>query len=690
VLELERAVYFDAWFPRQHCYHPSLPPRRLRMIEDLEAYRATSLVWSALGGGSISLPYLEHEAWQEIDPRMRFYGFVNDAEFIEHCGERGIKVFGIVFEVQGWEFPAELDDDGGRVLALNEPRGVGKPAWLGLREFTQNAHPNLWERFEHYFPQGLVNSDGEAVADLLEECVSRDIHGNPLHSVWVEAPDRKHYAYLMDRNNPVWREYLKAIVRIQVDAGVAGVELDESDLPLFSTRWGGCFCKDCMKGFRAYLQALPREELPTELEAVDLEAFHYGSWLLERGHDFGAGRERAPLYWDYVRFQRREVTGHFADLCGYIREYAASRGRAVLVGFNSGDCPPHMYAFAQHADLIAAEQHETKYRQPSWCRYVAGFAGETPLTVVEQPFNGVIPELVRDLRVGRACDRLRIMHYEAAGLGVNMSIPYGSWLGAVEEDSFWAPHEVLLEIQSFLAEHDDLYSTRTFSETAVAFSVPSAFEYQEAGGGRDFVPFFDACDALVREHQTFDVVVFADGELRADVIGVEDLAQYRTLVLPACSLLTEHQAGLVRAFLDRGGHVLARGETAVNLSAGDRSSLLGHPLVRTVDEVRASDLADGPQVLIDDAPDFAINLQRTERGVAVHLIRYDYDEAADAVPILPELVFRIRLPRWYRHAHAFAPRGEVRAGLGMSWHERGMHRLALEDVPLYSVTLLQG
>jgi hypothetical protein len=218
-LSVERAVYFDAWFPRQHCYHPSLPPRRLRMIEDLEAYRATSLVWSALGGGSISLPYLEQEAWQDIDPRMRLYGFVNDAEFIEHCQERGIKVFGIVFEVQGWEFPAELDDDCARVLALSEPRGVGKQAWFGLREFTQNTHPKVWKPFEHYFPDGLVNSDGEPVADLLEECVSRDIHGNPLHSVWVEAPDREHYAFLMDRNNPVWREYLRAIVRIQIDAG---------------------------------------------------------------------------------------------------------------------------------------------------------------------------------------------------------------------------------------------------------------------------------------------------------------------------------------------------------------------------------------------------------------------------------------------------------------------------------------
>jgi hypothetical protein len=195
---MERGVYFDAWFPRQHCYHPSLPPRRLRMIEDLQEYRATSLVWAALGGGSISLPYLEQEAFQKIDPRFRFYGFLNDREFIEHCQAQGIKVFGIVFEVQGWEFPVELSEDEDEILSMNEPRGVGRRGWIGLREFTQNRYPKLWKPFEHYFPAGLVNSDGEKVTNLLEQCVSRDIHGAPMHSVWVEAPDRDHYAYLMD------------------------------------------------------------------------------------------------------------------------------------------------------------------------------------------------------------------------------------------------------------------------------------------------------------------------------------------------------------------------------------------------------------------------------------------------------------------------------------------------------------
>ena len=67
---MERGVYFDAWFPGQHCYHPSLPPRRLRMVEHLVDYHATVLVWAALGGGSISLPYLEQEAFGEIDPAL--------------------------------------------------------------------------------------------------------------------------------------------------------------------------------------------------------------------------------------------------------------------------------------------------------------------------------------------------------------------------------------------------------------------------------------------------------------------------------------------------------------------------------------------------------------------------------------------------------------------------------------------
>jgi hypothetical protein len=690
---LERGVYFDAWFPRQHCYHPSLPPRRLRMIEDLERYHATSLVWSALGGGSISLPYLEQEAWGEIDARSRFYGFLNDAEFIEHCQAKGIKVFGIVFEVQGWEFPAELNEGQDRVLSMNEPRGVGTPAWLGLREFTQNTYPKLWKPLEHYFPDGLVNSDGDPVADLLEECTSRDIYGEPCHSTWVECPDRTHYAYLMDRNNPVWREYLKAIIRIQIDAGVAGVQLDEADLPIFATGYGGCFCKDCMKLFRAYLRELPADELPKELTDEDLSTFHYGEWLLARGYDFKANRESTPLYWDYIRFQRQTIVKYFGELSDYIKEYGASKGRDVLVSGNFYYFTPHYYAFEPKVDLLITEMDSTSYRQPSWCRYAAGFAQDKPVIVVENPYGGVPPELVPKLQAGRGYDLFRMMQYEAAALGVNMSVPYGAWMGSVIQDSFWAPDELVVEVQDFLADHEtDLYGTRTYAETAVAFSVQSSYDHLEEHGTGVRFPFWETCDRLVDAKQPFDVVMFPEGKLRADAITLDSLDQYRTLVLPECRFLTPSQVGVVRGFLDRGGRVVATGALGSNLADEVRLDLFAHPLLLRTSEARSEDLAGGPQVVMGaGAPDLAINIHRVgHREAAVHLVRYDYDEDRDEVPILPRLRFDLRLGRPFRMAMAFSPRGEVAVRMTYRRDVREMHRIELENVPLYCVVLLQG
>jgi hypothetical protein len=90
---MRRGVYFDGWYPRQHNYHPSLPARRPRTIDDLADMRATTLVWSALGGGSIALAHLEDEAYGEIPPRFRMYGFV-DVSAIQ-------QEFGLKFDAAG-------------------------------------------------------------------------------------------------------------------------------------------------------------------------------------------------------------------------------------------------------------------------------------------------------------------------------------------------------------------------------------------------------------------------------------------------------------------------------------------------------------------------------------------------------------------------------------------------------------
>ena len=692
---MHRGVYFDAWFPRQHCYHPSLPPRRLRMVDDLVDYRATVLVWASMGGGSLSLPYLEQEAFGPVDARSRFYGFVNDSEFIAACHERGIKVLGIVFEAQGWEFPVELTEDEDAVLSLNELRGVGKRGWLGLREFSANRYPKLWNPVEKYFPDGLVNSDGQRVTDLIEECVARDIHQQPCHAHWVECPDREHQCYYMDRNNPVWREYLKAVIRIQVDAGVDGIQLDEAELPMGAFQYGACFCKDCMKGFRSYLQALPPSQVDAALDGVDLGTFHYGEWLLAQGYDFKSGRESTPLFGDYYAFQCRAIKKYFAELADYAREYARSVGRRIIVSGNFFNLEPMYLALADDVDLVITEMRNTTYRQPEWYRYVAAFAGDKDVVVVENPYGGVVPELIGLLAEGKGHDLFRLSLFEAAALGANMSVPYGSWMGSVIEDSFYAPHGLATEIQAFLADHHRLFARRTANNVAVVFSVASTRELigkADAGdnttNARDesvVVPYRVATSTLAGATVPFDVAIWADGVTAADRATAVALARYSTIVLPDVHTLTDGQVAALEGYLDAGGSVVVTDRFGEGLPGPVRERVLAHAGVRTGRADVLDDLTPhGRQV--ETTVQAAANIQQLVDGsYALHLLNYDYDASQDAVRTVPDVPLRVSLPKDKERATVVTSDG-TRTSLELT-REDGVHAVTLDSLGVYSIVV---
>jgi hypothetical protein len=417
-----------------------------------------------------------------------------------------------------------------------------------------------------------------------------------------------------------------------------------------------------MKQFRSYLQELPVERLPTDLDGIDLATFHYGSWLLERGFDFKADRESTPLFWEYMRFQRQAIAGYFAELSDYIKEYGRSKGRDVLVSGNLYYVAPPFYPFEPMTDVLITEMNQTRYRQPVWCRYAAGFARGKPVTVVENPFGGVGPELLPKLQRGGAYDLFRMMQYEAAALGINMSVPYGAWMGAVIEDSFWAPHEVVVEIQDFIADNEHLFATDTWSEVAVAFSVRSSHDWLEAHGWGVAFPFWTVGEALVSDHQPFDVVMLPDGVLREDVLTASELARYRTLILPECAFLTPAQVTSIRGYLEHGGRVISIGELGLNLDRSVRDDLDHTNLVRST-ELDVMDLADGPQVRVEPLVDLGISIHRPRyKEAAIHVIRYDHDEELDRVPVLPRVHLDVRLPRPFHSAQVFSPDGNVGAG----------------------------
>lgn len=646
---MERAVYFDGWFPNHYCYHPSMPPRRMAMLTDLESYGATMLVWAGLGGGSISLPYLEQEAFEQVPTRFRQHGFVNDAEFIRHAKRAGIDLFAIVFEAQAWEFPAELSD--GEVTGLNELHGSGTRGTVGLREFSTDTGPSSWKSFRHYFPDGLVNSVGESVADLWEEVASRDLEGRPLHAHWVEVgggvadPDGQQ-CYYADRNNPVWREYLKAIVKAQIDAGAPGVQLDESDTPLGAMRYGGCFCKDCVGQFRDYLIALPESQRPAELIDVDLDSFDYRSWLVDLGHKASENPQGLPLYDHYLRSLVLMLPKTFAEIARFAKSYAAEVGREVRVSGNFYDCAPYYDAVIDDVDVLITEMHQTGYQQPWYFRHGVGMARGKPVVVVENPYGGITEQLLGQLRLGRAHDRFRLTIYEASAMGANMALPYGSWLGTEVRDSYWAPEQLNVETGQFLKSIDPLISEKSMHTTAVAYSVagmlPVTINTIRFGdSNRWFAPiereqppasYWETIEALSRAGKTYDVLMFPDEEMRATDLGVRDLDRYSTLVLPDLWAISPAQHSLVLDYLETGGRVVVHGAYGDELSRSDRDAVLQHAGTTVVDGVEeiAAHTVDVIEAELGEQAAIAVHAL-SDGSSAVHLVNYDYDKDADQV-----------------------------------------------------------
>lgn len=683
---MERSVYFDGWLKDQYCFHPGMPMRSRLALEDLERFRATMLVWAGLGGGSISLPFLYHEAFGPVDPRLRMYGYMNDAEFIRCCNEKGIKLFGIVFEVQGWEFPAVFGENG-ELEGLNLTGGRTN-GWYGLREFSGQAHEQLFEKKWHdFYPDGIRNSDGEEVTDLLEECAARDYHGNPVHAQWVEQKADGQYCYQMCRNNPVWRDYLKKIIMLQIDAGVAGVQLDESELPITALRHGGCFCKDCRRGFTKYLRGLKEKGLlDVRYADLDLETFDYAEYICENNIDFPNG-EDVPLFKEYWEFQLTQIRKYFTELTDFIRDYSRrTRGEAVLVSGNFFNGSPVYYPIRETVDVVTTEMEATLFRQPYWYRYISGFAGDKEAIVAENPYGGIVPELVRQLNRGRGYDLYRLFLLEATAYGCNMAIPYGGWMGNTMKDAFCPPKEVTEGIAVYLEENDGRISRKSGAPVAVLYSWPSAYwiESTKKSTGNlkedensilfftptnlddpdtTRLPFWEIIRWMSSHQEIYDVVTLG-GDFVEDHLTMDDLEEYELVVAPECTKLTQKQKAVLRQFVASGRKLLVFGQIAVEdpdyvkwLAGHENVVFCENPEQKKEAVDRFADsygqMVSGIAVVRVNKAELGIHTHRLDGGLAVHLLNYHYDAAQDCC--IPEEGIILSVPakaapkqvRWY-------------------------------------------
>jgi hypothetical protein len=200
-------------------------------------------------------------------------------------------------------------------------------------------------------------------------------------------------------------------------------------------------------------------------------------------------------------------------------------------------------------------------------------------------------------------------------------------------------------------------------------------------------PFWDACDRFADARQPYDVRFLAEGTLRTDSASELEFGQYRVLLLPECHTLTEPQADGLLQFLDDGGAIVATGTPGVNLDDSRRRALVDHPQMTIVEDFSMGTMPVSPQVSWHTDTNLAVNIVQVERGAAIHIIRYDHDDVEDIVPTLPVLEFSVRLDGEFDAVSAFAPGNTPHASMV---RDGDIFRVRLQDVPLYSIVLLEG
>ncbi len=347
-------------------------------------------------------------------------------------------------------------------------------------------------------------------------------------------------------NQPGFREYLLRVADAAITTGVDGIWIDNLNAD-------GCHCPDCQTAFRAYLRrtvADPWADLG--LRAADLERV-----TIPR-----AERPRDPLFQRWIRWRCTEVHESLELLCRHARQRRPGIVMAANIGI--GNHQRHIldnanwFAMLSLLDWTYAENGLF----PAWRdgrivtqHYPMGIAAAAGTKVV--PGSGVgrgsrlhARTAIPDARQLQRC------FAESAMLGGHA---YGGPWGLRGENGGEAP--VLLRDAAYRATNRRLatwYGTHRelFAASADAASVGLWVGLESMLGDEPaYRRASDAMAQLLLQNQIPFRYVLSDGfDANADLAVV---------VLPQVLPLSDAQAASLRAFVARGGRILATGRTSL-------------------------------------------------------------------------------------------------------------------------------
>lgn len=472
---------------------------------------------------------------------------------------------------------------GATVLAWGgTPKAKSAEQAAGLKYFGSVGMVTEFGRYHERFP------------DTYEQGLCRNLQGEPFKVPWLTDMQHKGVPYWWCcTRQPLFRQYISERVVETVKGGVDGVHIDDhlgTAGALFVEN--GCFCAQCVREFRDYLQGLPAEEL-AGIGVPEPGSFDYAAtlrkWQAEKPGRKATGH---PLWQRWRAWQLRGA----AAFMGELRTLAArTAGKPLPMSANAGLMwGPHLNDY-RALDWFSAEvDHHASQKalnDEPLAAYRIAQAVNRPLAATASGWDWAY---IKENNLPGLAQSWIALSYAA---GNCLMCPNRQWCYTPQKGTHWyeGPQQKFAPLCRFVRQNASLFDDgQTFPDVIVA--------YAQRTFDREQWKFTDTCHRLAAANLSFQLALGGDE-------------------------VVEHP--LAREDFSGPAPVLVLGPA--DFQPDDQALLALLPAARKLESVKAALAKVTPAVRVTGAGQLRV-LPRIKPGSAViHLVNWNYNPARDAV-----------------------------------------------------------
>jgi len=373
------------------------------------------------------------------------------------CGADGIKRSDVAFA--GEADPEIYRQYGATLVAWGfRPWGLSGEAFFAEWKRDLDQAQSVGARYQARVEldagwRGMIDFDAK-----FRDAVCLDLDGEPITYRFWNSRHKGHPPYYFCTNATSYRKYMIHQAEEALASEPDLLLIDAIHTTAASIYQGGCFCPNCMAGFRDYLAANVAQESLQQFGIESLEDFDYGAFLRGRGvtskqlpGQIMAWPAKLPLAELYLTFQQKTARDFLAEFHRSANQIA---GRSIQLGSSTALLQPKDWCPATVIDHFTIEtvlQPQTGKIPPDQVfRYKLADALGKQILVTGTPKNDWA--YVRDHNL---TGMVRTWIAQSYAYGHNFMVPHNMWCGEGAARYTSRPSDYA-DLYQFVREHADL------------------------------------------------------------------------------------------------------------------------------------------------------------------------------------------------------------------------------------------